>query len=945
MKIFRFQVVVMVVALLGMGLPVLAQNDVMDLEDLLAELAREQDAEEPAPPVDEPDPWTDEIDDIDDPLPEVPVDDDIDDPLPEEPVDEEDVDIDDLWDLLDDPEEPPVEPVEPEEPPVEPIEDPVVEVPEVDEPEDEPVEVVDELPPIEPEVDTEEALLAQMERARLAASEEEGRRKFQEAREAAADGRYREAITKYNEALRLIPVRVATRDMLTDLRRELSSSYLIQGQVQARRGEFTEARESVLNAETQYPGHPEISAVREEIAQLEDERRRIEDRRDPELDAAKERIADAETRIERGIEFFDLGDYNKAQEQFDLALIQNPYNKDAMRYLHRIEQIRERASTEMRKMTVERAMQQVREKWNPPVRAALLDPEALRVQVVQPRREEEEALRRKLETIIIPRVEFVQANIVDVINFLREASEAEDVDEVGVNIILRLDGRRREAAPTTPTRTRPTFDDDLWGMVDDDPAPDAPARTPAVEGVPSITLNLRRVSLGDAIRYVTEVADLRYRLDGNVVIITPRDVVDAPVITRLYPVQPTLPEMIGTGTSPGTDRFGPGTTTGGFMTLDRDRPTAATGADDIKEFFRQAGVPFPEGTSITYNPAISQLIVSNTAENLDIFERILRAIDVVPMQVEIEARFIEVQQSDLEALGFEWLLDDNYEMAVRDGPGSPAGRQRLIMGANRDRGGFTRGLRYFDGETPGGRSSPTSGPMYGAGGILGVSSILTNPELTMVLHAIEQKGGIDLLSAPRVTTRSGVNAQIMVVREISYPTDFDAQVTTIDGGLGLDLVTVVVVPMGFETRETGVILNVTPTVGPDGYTIDLAMAPEVSELVDWIQYGVMTPEGAGYNIPKPVFSSRNVTTSIVIWDGQTVVMGGLMREEITTIDDKIPILGDIPIIGRLFRSTGQYSAKQNLLIFVTARLVDPAGNPIDRPGMDRLERAGRTSPE
>ena len=79
-----------------------------------------------------------------------------------------------------------------------------------------------------------------------------------------------------------------------------------------------------------------------------------------------------------------------------------------------------------------------------------------------------------------------------------------------------------------------------------------------------------------------------------------------------------------------------------------------------------------------------------------------------------------------------------------------------------------------------------------------------------------------------------------------------------------------------------------------------------------------------------MFSSRNVTTSIVIWDGQTVVMGGLMRETMVTIDDKIPILGDIPVLGRLFRSKGEKSEKQNLLIFVTARLVDPAGKPIHK---------------
>jgi general secretion pathway protein D len=138
-----------------------------------------------------------------------------------------------------------------------------------------------------------------------------------------------------------------------------------------------------------------------------------------------------------------------------------------------------------------------------------------------------------------------------------------------------------------------------------------------------------------------------------------------------------------------------------------------------------------------------------------------------------------------------------------------------------------------------------------------------------------------------------------------------------------------------------VILNVTPTVGPDGYTIDLTLVPEVAELVDWIQYGSEITLEAGvvgarqsrtfrYNIPQPTFSSRNATTSIVIWDGQTVVMGGLIREELTTMKDKIPFLGDIPLLGKLFQSNGSASKKMNLLIFVTARLVDPAGKPIHK---------------
>ncbi len=267
---------------------------------------------------------------------------------------------------------------------------------------------------------------------------------------------------------------------------------------------------------------------------------------------------------------------------------------------------------------------------------------------------------------------------------------------------------------------------------------------------------------------------------------------------------------------------------------------------------------------------------------------------------------------------------------------------------NSDPNGVTKGLRFFSRNNNTGSIEPATRAQFGAGispigGIATFASVLTNPELSLVIQAISQHGGSDLLSAPRVTTRSGVNAQIQVVREIIYPTEFETTQPQFNES-GNVTTPPVVTPGSFEKRETGVILNVTPTVGPDGYTIDLVMVPEVSELVDWIQYGstVSIPRSdpitglfSGdqtfvFNIPQPVFSSRNVTTSIVIWDGQTVVMGGLIREDLVRVKDKIPFLGDIPLLGRLFRSEGEYSRKKNLLIFVTARLVDPAGKPINR---------------
>jgi len=205
---------------------------------------------------------------------------------------------------------------------------------------------------------------------------------------------------------------------------------------------------------------------------------------------------------------------------------------------------------------------------------------------------------------------------------------------------------------------------------------------------------------------------------------------------------------------------------------------------------------------------------------------------------------------------------------------------------------------------------------------------------------------------PRLTTRSGQPSSVKVVQEIIYPVEFTTESASIspnnnfvvtdddEGRSSNPFPPIAIYPSSFETRETGVILDVTPTVGPDGYTIELLLAPEVAELVDWLSYGTEP-----YVIKQPVFTSRNINTSINIWDGQTVVMGGLMREELVTIQDGIPILQDIPLLGRLFRTEGERSIKTNLLMFVTARVVDPAGNPIVRTEdlESRMSTAGSTA--
>ena len=138
-------------------------------------------------------------------------------------------------------------------------------------------------------------------------------------------------------------------------------------------------------------------------------------------------------------------------------------------------------------------------------------------------------------------------------------------------------------------------------------------------------------------------------------------------------------------------------------------------------------------------------------------------------------------------------------------------------------------------------------------------------------------------------------------------------------------------------------------VGPDGITIDLNLVPQVVEFEGFINYGSpifgINPGGSSNPITgiftptqvlltqnvinQPVFSTRKVTTNVSVWDGQTVVLGGLMREDVQKTEDKVPIIGDIPFVGRAFRTNVDQHIKRNLIIFVTARLVTPGGLPVN----------------
>ncbi len=131
--------------------------------------------------------------------------------------------------------------------------------------------------------------------------------------------------------------------------------------------------------------------------------------------------------------------------------------------------------------------------------------------------------------------------------------------------------------------------------------------------------------------------------------------------------------------------------------------------------------------------------------------------------------------------------------------------------------------------------------------------------------------------------------------------------------------------------ETGPVLDVVPYVLSDGYTINLTLIPSLTEFAGYSTPPAIADVTGGLNVVQlpvilPDFTVRQVVTTVNIWDNQTIVIGGLISSATQSTKDKVPMIGDIPYVGRLFQSSSKQVVKKNLMIFVTATIVDPAGN-------------------
>ncbi|MGN0891353.1 MAG: type II secretion system protein GspD, partial [Candidatus Spyradenecus sp.] len=587
---------------------------------------------------------------------------------------------------------------------------------------------------------------------------------------------------------------------------------------------------------------------------------------------------------------------------------------------------------------------------------------------------EAEVIMGKLQNIRIPEFSIrPPSTLADAVQLFAELSKAYDKPDLlpedkGVSFVLNMGSNPAQAAA-------PAEED---AFASDDGASSA--------GLPPIqSISMTFVTIKEALDMVCEVTGAKYVIKGKTVMIVPASYVAGKMETRSYNVTGIFDDKVSQVSS----ELGSGSGGGSGWDMDSSASSSDSGAaGDTKKLFMDLGVPFEGNASLVYLKSIGKIRVTNTPENLAIFERVLEELNVTPFQIEVEARFVEVSQTDLNSLGFEWQLNSDIVGTVGSGidwasshitgnanGGTAAGgigaggnhvfRPSAKSGTGDSNvamhgGSFNNGMRFLgDGSTYANRINLAGSSIAPDDTFASFSAVFGRVDMTMILHMLAQRSDTDMLSSPKVVARSGMEAMMKVVTQWIYPTEFDVTEleeadTTYDnnntsvtgGGINVQAppVKFAVEPQSFESQDVGVSLQVMPEVSQEGQMINLSVNPKVVEYlgdfdygmqVPYIQYtmtgGIVTGAEVQYyqvSMPQPKFHIREVSTYLSVYNGATVVMGGLITETRKSFEDKIPFLGDLPFIGFLFRSTGEYSEKRNLLIFLTARLVDPAGRPL-----------------
>jgi len=410
----------------------------------------------------------------------------------------------------------------------------------------------------------------------------------------------------------------------------------------------------------------------------------------------------------------------------------------------------------------------------------------------------------------------------------------------------------------------------------------------------SLTLQLKQVPWDQALDVIMQAKGLDMRKNGNVLLIAPKEELltkeklELEQKAQIADLEPLKSEVFQLN----------------YQKAEAFRTVFGLNGDGKNSILSKRG-------SATIDPRTNQVFVTDITSKLEDVRKLVQKVDVATKQVLVEARLVEANDGFSRNLGAKLGFADLRNLRGGDAGYQLNGNQRVAIGGN------LTGVGQVTGQTPdtGDGFTNTSLVNLPAAPINGVNaqtiafslfSSAANRFLNLELSALEADGKGKIISSPRVVTEDNVKAIIEQGVELPYQT---TQVSGAGSG-GSGLVTTV------TFKKAVLRLEVTPQITPDGNVVlDVDVAKDSK--------GEATSAGFAIN-------NQHVKTTVMVENGGTVVLGGIYQQSETNSDSKVPLFGDLPVVGHLFKTTARSTQKTELLVFITPKIVT-----------DRLQNAAR----
>ena len=509
------------------------------------------------------------------------------------------------------------------------------------------------------------------------------------------------------------------------------------------------------------------------------------------------------------------------------------------------------------------------------------------------------ALAKKLNSIIIKEFAFDDIPVSVVINHLRELTKQNDPAHVGVNFVylaknvVRLNAKSAEgsvaapgaeggegaAAPAAPAAAAATAaaEGGEGGAAGGDGAAEAPQEK-------TVSFSLKDKSVMEVLRKFKEQYGIKYKVTDHYVIIAPENVSLGDMETRVFNVE--IKDF--------------------------------TSNEALKNSLVENNISYGPGTSVVYDKNLGCVYATNTLENLEKTEKFLEEeYNSAEPMIQVMLKIVEISQKDINELAFNWQYSVNANTSTHNADGDL--KTQTIIGESSN-----NLLRYY-------RPKDADTQYQGIVADATLSYVWQNSDGTRIvasMFALNWADSGDVLYSPRVTVRNNQLGTV-VMRTLRYfPEDWETGDDQVS-----DTLTIRSSPQPNLEKETylGVKIQFQPKIIDERVVEVDVKLPPIKTFVDWmvfdarrIQVDGTYDDGEYYKMP--IFNERAITTSARVYDGDTILVGGVATDLTKTCSDKIPILGDLPFIGRFFQSRYTDAEKGNLLIFLTCRIVNPDGS-------------------